>query len=290
MAITNCIQVGDRVSITIDAEDRNWGYNPVPDGTLATVIGFNEIAWGRFHNCGLRPGIHQNRAWAKLRLDDGKEMTEWSGRITLLDKSAYEERIKTWQERQHDEPDNSDFIRDLPETPFWEGDWVRDADGEKLIVLNITYADNGKSYYGCSSHLNESWRQFTADKLELVARGNVWKIAHGEPPTFANLEEEATFAKMRGCVRDVRNPADSLYHWSLSEALDALQSEVRHSIIVNSSNLFEFTDVPLHSFNHRSTNVRVITFLDKDLGARVRSATLQAFSEFKHLTVAKRIL
>lgn len=41
--IDELMRVGDEVAITIPQENREWGYNPCPDGTKAIILGFSEI-------------------------------------------------------------------------------------------------------------------------------------------------------------------------------------------------------------------------------------------------------
>jgi len=83
--IGETLQIGDTVKINIEDEARQWGYSPCPNDTLATVIGFSEIAYGRVRNFGQEPGIYLNCSWIKLKMEDGKEHTEWSGRLSLID-------------------------------------------------------------------------------------------------------------------------------------------------------------------------------------------------------------
>jgi hypothetical protein len=91
------LRVGDEVAITIPQENREWGYNPCPDGTKATILGFSEIHYGRLGNFGFKPGVYVNRACVNVRLPDGKEYSEYSGRLELTDKDEYERRLAAFR-------------------------------------------------------------------------------------------------------------------------------------------------------------------------------------------------
>ena len=54
------MRIGDRVTVQIAKENREWGYNPCPDGAKAKVLGFSEIAYTRILNFGHKPGIYEN--------------------------------------------------------------------------------------------------------------------------------------------------------------------------------------------------------------------------------------
>ncbi len=95
-------------------------------------------------------------------------------------------------------------IGDLPVRPFWEGDEVaiahKDAAPVRWVVQNIDYTQDGAPYtlkqIGEVRHTPTmtSYSHF----LKLVARGNLWKMEHGEPMEFASIEEEAKFYQSLG--------------------------------------------------------------------------------------------
>ena len=72
------LKEGDEVIITIEKENRDWGYNPFPDGTKATVLGF------------VNPEFP---AWVMLRLKNGREHTEFYTRLKLA--SQKRKRLST---------------------------------------------------------------------------------------------------------------------------------------------------------------------------------------------------
>jgi len=65
------INIGDIVTVMVPAENREWGYDPCPDGTLGKVVGFDEIVWAGdwASRCGFKPGVYVNRYWAHIEID-----------------------------------------------------------------------------------------------------------------------------------------------------------------------------------------------------------------------------
>lgn len=92
--------LGDRVSIHIPKDNRDWGYNPCPDGTQAIVLGYRGIAYTddpakvgdtRFYSLGTsRLGAHINACWVRLMFDDGREHTEFESRLRLVEPTGYQ--------------------------------------------------------------------------------------------------------------------------------------------------------------------------------------------------------
>lgn len=291
--IDELMKIGDQVAITIDKENREWGYNPCPDGTTATILGFSEIHYGRLGNLGLKPGIYVNRAWVRLRLADGREHTEWSGRMDLTDKDETTRRLAEFRKRQKENPDywrTHEFLRELPETPFWEGDFVRvrgrsvvtsvysemppERDPDTFQIIGIDYhylaekTQIGTKYpaYKISSSLSAGWNTSASeDDMELVERGPVWKFYHNEPIVFASVQDEANFFTSLGHTDEVRNPANGLYKWSKDEVLDAIRKGLVHGFSVSSG------------FFGTGPSICAKRFHNEELGKRVAKATLEGF-------------
>lgn len=285
--IEKLMRVGDEVVITIPQENREWGYNPCPDGTKAKIFGFSEIYYGRLDNCGLKPGVYVNRMWVKLRLPDGSEYTEFSDRLELTDKSEYERRLSEFRKRQQENPDSrqtNEFLRELPETPFWEGDFIRmrdrsasvltERDPDILQIIGIDYrylikkTDTRKKYsaYKISDKLGSGWHTFaSADEMILVKRGPVWKFYHDKPITFGDIKEEANFFERLGHTEEIQNPANGLYEWTKEEVLEAIQNGLVHGFSVSSG------------FFGNGPSIRAKRFRNEELGRRVAKATLEGF-------------
>lgn len=294
--IDEVLQVGDEVTITIPEENRKWGYNPCPDGTKAKVVGFSEIAYGRIDNCGLKPGIYTNRAWTKLLLEDGREHTELSSRLKMVNNAEYEQRDKEWRKENTSKSfqERKEFLRDLPETPFWEGDKVRvrarsaltvctsemppKRDPDIFVVVGINYAylndrtKVGTKYpaYTISEGFGAGWHTSASeDDMELVERGNVWKFYHDEHLSFSDLREEAQFFMMLGHSEEVRNPKNGLYKWTKEEVLEAIKNGIVHGFTLGHG-LFEFVWDP-------PTRLSAYRFRDENLGRRLARSILQGF-------------
>lgn len=286
------LRIGDEVIVTIPEENRMWGYNPCPDDTKAKVLGFCEIYHGRIDNYGLKPGVYVNNAWAILQLEDGREHKELSMRLSLADSAEYERRLAEFRNRKKtDWRAEKEFLRDLPETPFWEGDWVRvlgrsivtvctstvppeHSDPAIFQIINIQYSllsektNAGKNFpaYNISSKLRAGWHTATReDQMVLVERGPVWKFYHNEPITFNNIDEEASFFETLGHTEDVRNPANGNFNWTRSEALRAIQIGLIHWFIVRPES------------SGKDPKVIAKRFRDEKIGSRVAQATLEKF-------------
>ncbi len=291
---TDLLKVGDQVIVQIEKESRDWGYNPCPDGTVATVVGFSEVHYGRVHNFGKRPGVYENRSWIKLRREDGKEWTEFATRFKIADEQEYERRLVVLRQQQQADPNwksDDHFMRELPETPFWEGDFVfvdnrkRRTDQYCTIdskqdpylfqIVRIdynqlnTFASQMTPYpvYQVSSGLTAGWSiSVSAEELTLKERGPVWKFYHDEAITFVNLEDEARFADLIGQTTEVRNHANDLYKWSKDEVLMAISLGLVHGFSLSSG------------FFGSGPSIRAIRFKDEELGKRVATETLKGFN------------
>lgn len=285
--IGEVLKPGDVVVITIPAESRDWGHNPCPDGTRATVLGFSEITWGRVNNCCLRPGVYKNHSWTRIRREnDGVEYTEYTGRLALPDQNEYERRVELWQaERKPGGHDRSNrFLRELPETPLWEGDVIRYINPEKVpqmgdgavqfVVRRIDYhqlgtkTTRGTPYpcYEISSSLRAGWyTSVAAEDVELVRRGKVWQFHNGQKPHFESVREEAEFFHLLGHYNEVRNPANGIYRWTREEILTAIADGIAHGMMMNGS-LFGSGPSP-----------SAIRFRNEKVGKRVAHMTLEGF-------------
>ncbi|MFA5188892.1 MAG: hypothetical protein WC460_06020 [Patescibacteria group bacterium] len=287
------MRVGDEVIVTIPKANRQWGYNPFPDGTRATIIGFSEIHYGRLGNFGLKSGVYVNRHWVQLKLKNGTEHTEFSQRLSLVDKAEYERRLKEFiakkAETNNDERDE-EFIRDLPETPFWEGDFVRvhgrsrvtsvysemppEKDPDVFLIIGIDFhylnekTASGTKFpaYKISDKFSSGWNTAASeDEMELVERGPVWKFYHNEPISFSDIKEEATFHDRIGQTESIRNPKNGLYSWTKEEALEAVKSGLAHGFSM-SGGIFG-----------NGPHISVQRFRDENVGMRIAQATLEGF-------------
>lgn len=272
--IGDILKVGDEVILKIPEENREWGYNPAPDGTHATIESFDEIDYSRTQSYGREPGIYVNKQWCNLRLEDGESLHIGAFCLAFEDLEEYDRRLNAGHaaggmDQEHER------LRDLPETPYWEGDRVEIiSDSRQMIVDRIDYMHIGSTRNDGSPwpiyELTEGPGYGTliginVDNIRLVERGNIWKYYNNEPIVFSDLMEEATFARTLGLYDDVRNPSTLMYTWTKDEALDAIRDGIAHSISVDSG------------FFGSGPHTRVCKFRDEDLGRRVAAATLDGF-------------
>lgn len=211
MTLGELLRIGDTVVVTVDREARDWGYNPCPDGTRAEVIGFGEIDHDRRRQFDREPGIYVNKSWVTIRLEDGKEIHLGHWNLDLADKDLEKQRSAEYRAAGGFGPGWQRTLirlRDLPETPFWEGDRVRaravsplvvsvpamkdEETGRKpdeFVVCRIDYFRlNKKTMHGgawpayeISSSMDAGWwTSARAEDLTLIERGAIWKSAHVE--------------------------------------------------------------------------------------------------------------
>ncbi len=290
--ISDLARIGDKVTVHIPAENREWGYNPCPDGTKATILSFAEIHYGRLQTFGNKPGVYENTSWANILLETGKTHCEMTGRLRLINEKEEKRRLASLRRAHKKNPDlwppSSKFIRDLPETKFWEGDIVKipemthhlkgwsDEGTENFQVVSIDYnyidqkTDYGLPYpfYVVSSSIGAGWSMSAREsQMILVERGPVWKHYHNEPIEFKDISEEASFFSRLGHTDEVRNPDTQTYSWTKDEVLSAIRNDIAHGMSI-SGGLFG-----------GGASVRAIRFRDEDLGKRIAKATLEGFKE-----------
>ncbi len=268
------LEIGDVLIVAVAEENRQWGYNPAPDGTRVVVTGFNTRCRGRVNEFGCKPGIYLfNDRPITVREDNGAVVSVGSYHLKHEDGSSIPMDL------------DGDWVGELPELPFWEGDTVvanRDMFGRdtpEVVIKSIMYDDintvcvDGITIFpiytispSMTAGITTSAR---GSELTLLRRGDVWKYYHGEPLHFDSLADEAQFYDGQlGRTKDVRNEAIGLFAWTIEEAVQAVRDGKGDSITV-SSGLFGSRQRPY-----------VKKFLDDDIGARVRAATLEGWKDF----------
>jgi len=285
-------KVGDSVIINIPDENWNNGYHPVEKqkGTKAVVMGFDEIAHSRIQSFGKEPGVYTNHAWLKLDIVDSISNCF----VELEDQEEYKRRYASWNYLEFNKKQKP--LRPLPELKFWEGDIVLcplvTKNGNKfwnlneIMVVSINYSylnwtrNDGSpmpeydigvvGHDGCTTAVNET-------DLTLVRRGNVWKYFNGEKPVFADLKEEVSFFHMLGHSDEVRNPATQLYKWTLSEALEAIREGTVDAFTGDYGFLGTEENIRISAYRFRYVRISAYRFRDRELGERVRAATLAGF-------------
>lgn len=265
-------KIDDQVIVNIPSENREWGYNPCPDGTIATIVmPYTEIYYSRINKCGRKPGVYKNTNWTVIRLPNGKTYAEYTSRLQLVDQKEAKSRLRESQNPNGKKLDSSNlFIRDLPETRFWEGDFVTVNNGDYQGIHQITsidykYSSTPTPAYWLSTSLTSVRHIFASEaNLTLVKRGPIWKYYHHEPIEFKDPEEKADLHLLLGLFDDVRNPKNNLYCWTLDEVLEAVKDGLVHGFSV--LNLFS-----------SSASISAFKFHDEELGAQISQMTLSGF-------------
>lgn len=162
------------------------------------------------------------------------------------------------------------YLRELPNTPFWEGDRVRVED-QDLFVAYIDYPTLGKlledgsrypSYHVNPDFYGGGYMPVSEDRLELTGRGNIWKRAHGQPLEFIDVMEEGAFFWMQGEAEEVRHPIKGYSTWTIKEALVAIKKGEFHGIQPVRFNPSAYT---------------ALRYNNPDLGARLGIAIIDYF-------------
>lgn len=278
------INPGETVLIDIGQENRDWGFNPAPNGTPVTLVRFGEIPYGYANSFGYEPGIYRNYCWAWVQLPDGQEINISCCHLKPVDEKDYNSRVAAARDA-HGSIWRKTRLRDLPETKFIEDDLVASPrflkrggfpDGQARIVA-VKYEYIGQTrldgsampLYDISDKWPSGWTTWEDgwDEWELIERGKVWKYRHGEQIIWKDDAEQARFMTAIGEKDYVRNPKNNLYSWTKDEALQALRDGIGHGISVGGG-LFG-----------SGPHTDVITFRDTALGERIRKLTLQGFSK-----------
>lgn len=169
-------------------------------------------------------------------------------------------------------------VSDLPETKCWLLDTVilkedRGYGDEeyKFVVSNIDrYYDIDEQSYTITAYNDKGNSCFSTSVrdsgIKEIIRGNVWKYYHNEKLVFENLSEEAAFFKGMGQARDIRNPKDNLYSWTLEEFLEAVKNDL---VDCMSNDFIPLTD---------KRSINAYRYTDRNLGERLRQATIKGFN------------
>jgi hypothetical protein len=301
--LNQCAFEGMRVVMKMDKEARDHGRKGPPDGATGKLffrIRHTEYMdrYGIDRNFS-EPGIYErDGAWYVL-MDDPTQGEVIDGFYTPMvlggsDFEVHESSLAEYKKRCDElwhEPVNrlktiSSFeqetilnnrvrIGDLPETNAWQldtlvpVDGLRDEDKDlRFVVTRINYYSN-VLYYDVVA-LNDEGRScfstaFRDEDIKEIVRGNLWKSEHNEPLVFADLVEEANFAKGLGKCRQLVNPACGLYKWTLDECMEAVKSDQADGM---TNGIIPFTS---------TRRINVFRFTDRELGERVRQQTIIGF-------------
>jgi len=292
------MKVGDRVQVQVDPETRGWcsdRYKNLPDGKEGTIIGFHYSTFIEDRLGLMEPGIYSHRTSPLIQFPDGQTTVQLSPHdLVWVDPTIKEARRIERSEGGKDYDNRVKEVKrigDLPYTDLWEYDVVRVIDpnhwanrlqfvplsapifavhrinyNQYLDDQTLTYAVGGTFPDGSTT--GEVY--LSADKLELVERGNFWKYHNGQRDQlkFADIHDEIKLAKILHAVNEVRNPRrDDLYLWTRAEALTAIRDGRADGFYVS------------HGFFGSGPSIRVERFDDRGLGERVRQKTIEGFAD-----------
>ncbi len=233
--------IGDSVVLLPPPDERPAGYSPFTEVPYGTVIGFQELAYGRGNYAGRRPGIYVNRESVAVRRADGSVAHIPAPLLMLASRELYRQRraeAGTWKpDTDAEQWLSREPIRELPDTPFWEGDMVVvPSRGLALTAVHeidyLAFERKGEKPFGVRA-LDGSVGYCSEDELELWVRGRFWRHAHSEHIDFVDSQDEAKFLLQSGqavSVCSVQNGHD----WPIREVIREIQAGRAHAFIANS--------------------------------------------------------
>ena len=279
-------RVGDRVRIKVAKHDDEY-CPPAPSGSEGVVVGFTEMDYGRNNYGGRRPGIYTNDNYSYVKLDNGKEVELGTFNLEFVDPTLDEIRIGENRKRVaevgvHEHCrllDEEKFLRDLPETDFYEHDLVeyqsdrpyRSPEKGKITRVEYLkqYDPRKRNIITYSIKLDESgtvmWIE--PERIKLIERGSIWKYYHNEPLSFDSIPAEYEFWKAVGKVKYISNPKTNNYRWSENEAEAFVLNDKAHGWTGKGSPLSKGSDI------------QVFFMEDEEFGKKVRNFILDKLED-----------
>jgi len=211
---------------------------------IGTFLKFEDKYIGRLDNPGVKPGLYVNRS--ELLIDrPGKKVKTKKTIDCFLDFPLFEEKWNTLVENWQFIDLNGDFIEDIPDTPFIEGDVVRltdeihenyseDLSKNQFTVYRIDYAT-------VKDKDEESRYRLRAGPLLFYATENQIKadptglspiriLESGQIVRFGTLTDEAEFHLLIGCYKRIFNPINFSYKWDLAYAKQMIDLSKAHGV------------------------------------------------------------
>jgi hypothetical protein len=299
-------RLGDEVTVTIPAENREWCYNTCPDGTKATIVAFeDQYHYYRRSDARLRkPGIYKN-TYPIFLLENGQRYVNTCGRITLTDEIDQERRILEWKSLPADQRESMTYHDSLPDTPFWEGDKVILKGQEAITPVTDSFRGpqyragheiNSQNDLQTSSELTVSIVEYidypkfgteddpryrlysgqnhripfsvSAAQLELFQRGNIWRYYNNEELLpFRSLREEVDFYS-----KWIYGQLEELKNPNTDNyawTVDEILQAIEQGYAHGIKGLYGVFDV--------DGTVEAVRFTDGNLGQRVAEYTLKNF-------------
>ncbi len=295
MAHKYLLEVGDKVKI-------NNPYQLFLNGKEGTIKHFGEHALPRRLSSKLRkPGVYVDKQDIFLVLKPADVVVNTKNPLVeLVDKELEKTRTDALPKNNREFTNFSygPFLRELPETQFYEGDEVQvyalhpslrnlmesplrtdnmprfceqhRMNPDKLIVVSIDYSAcraNQRVYVISDSASNAGNAGIHAFEfqLELKNRGNLWKALHNEQTNFKNLADEVSLNLLLGQYDYVLTPEND-FRWEKEDAWKCIRQDGADGFMQDALR----PDPALlgnGSFN-------LVKYDDRELGKRVREVTL----------------
>lgn len=254
-------RIGDRVAILIDQETRGWTsgqYKHLPDGKEGVIIGFNRNI--RYVNRNQvykdKPGVYMSNGSSIVKWNDGGNNNMSAHHIGPVDQLVIEERRKDTAYKEAF--DTNTYIKPLPVIEYYEGDTVRIITEEvkDVVITGIDYYRIGEfcndgitpmPIYDVKAAGTDSGpmtRVRETDIVELVARGNYWKLEHGQPLEFNDIQDKIHFYYSIGECIQLKSPVSGNYSWSIADIIKGVEDKTI-AFIKMSPALFGATPRPL---------------------------------------------
>lgn len=285
--ILNCfMKIGDRVKMNWTDTSEGWDTQKrKPNGTCGVVVGFHE--YFQYYDVstaeGKKFGKYRCNGAPYVLWDDGDSESVSPHDICFEDPFYIHpvvdsEYCKLFQTEA--------FVEDLPELLLMVGNslWLKESvdpieqtgfRGQEMVIVRIDYHHHGvKCVDGVTPYpiyqvrpKNGSGGSTNVRLSEIYKydpkSGNYWAWLNDKSRlTFRNLEEEVSFYKSLGKVKQMKNPRSGDYGWMLDEVVEAIKAGTV-DCLVRSPGLFGSTPFP--------TAYKVDEDIN-DLGARCRAA------------------
>lgn len=265
------LQLGDEVVVDLslmDPESRHY-YKGPPDGSAITICGFRQCDryYGQRERCylkGREPGLYRSYGPPIGQYSvtgPGEYGPQTVTQYVQLDCHAI--RLTNREEdpavRAKHEHLFSDGWRigNLPELPFYPGDWIRAKSGavtgaghsvEEFVGKEPLYVEDFEWHWDnipVRIRLNSGGSTSIDHELfDLVKRGNYWWWEHDRSKLeFEDIREEVAFYYTLGMLKQIRSPMSNNYRWGEKEAFRACLEGVG-DVVKSSGSFFGSTPFP----------------------------------------------
>ncbi len=290
--IGEVLEVGDEVKGVLPKDQRDQEGRLFSHGEVGRIVGFGRRYWGRIKNEGFKPGVYLNRNDPQVEFGSGEnrrviDAPTW--RLAYADGRHFAGREKRWKALTAEgrfTMGERNWVGELPDVPFWEGDKVAfrykypDSLNQGVVTsINYAYFDQPepvrRRFFDKPIEVRESLYQRSGPQrvaehkdLELIEHGDVWRYYHGEEIPFSSLKTEADLFILMGKARECYS-GDSNFPWQrVNEFIDMVK---KGKVDVFSGSNGTFRD---------PTYFNGYFFDDRELGERVRAFTLASFGEY----------